>query len=130
MVWLAGVRPWMLAAAAAGLVIIQGCAPVTRVIDTPKDGARIDLTVEQGMQVRWSNLSPNEGTWALESNPKTAVVLMGKTEQPASGGGIALDIFDFKAKQKGADRLTFVYRHKDGSPASAEDRISLDLQVG
>ena len=123
-------RTILLGMAAAGLMLLQACAPVTRVIDTPKDGARIDLNIEQGMQVRWSNLSPDQGSWVLESEPKGAIALVDKTEQPAAGGGIALDIFDFKATDKGTERLTFVYRHKDGTPSSAEERSSVDLAVG
>lgn len=123
-------RPILLGLAAAGVILLQACAPITRVIDTPKDGARIDLNVEQGMQVRWSNLTPGQGTWVLESPPKGAVTLVTKTEQPGVGGGIALDIFDFKAASAGAERLTFVYRNRDGAPTPADERISVEVAVG
>ena len=122
-------RSTLLAMTAAAVVLLQACAPMTRVIDTPKDGARIDLNVEQGMQVRWSNLSPGQGAWVLESPPKGPVALVARTEQPASGGGIALDNFDFKATSKGAERLTFVYRAKDGAPSPADERISVEVAV-
>ena len=122
-------RSILVGVAVAGLLALQACSPIVRVIDTPKDGTQVDLAVDQGMQVRWSNLSPDEGTWVLEAPPKSAVTLVGKTEQPPAGGGIGLDIFDFQAKQKGVERITFVYKHKDGSPSAPEERISVDLAV-
>lgn len=128
MAWTAR-RTVVMGMAAAGLLLLQACSPITRVIDTPKDGDRIALNVEQGMQVRWSNLSPAEGTWTLENEPASAVSLVGKTAQPGAGGGIALDIFDFTAKAKGDERLTFVYRRHDGGPASPDERISVDVSV-
>jgi hypothetical protein len=127
--WISGPRALVVGLAAAGFLALQACAPITRVIDTPKEGDQIALNVEQGMQVRWSNLSPNEGTWSLETEPKAAVTLVGKTAQPGAGGGVALDLFDFVARQKGAERLTFVYKRHDGAPASAEERITVDVNV-
>jgi predicted secreted protein len=123
-------RRVLVAAAAAALMLLQACAPISRVIDTPKDGTEVSLSVDQGMQVRWSNLSPDEGTWIVESAPASAVKMVKKTEQPAVGSGIALDIFDFAAVRPGAEQVTFVYKHKDGSPSSPEERVSVQVTVG
>jgi hypothetical protein len=110
--WTLGVRPRLLGAAAAGLVLLQACAPIPRVIDTPKDGAQVSLSVAQ------------------QAQPKSAVSLLGQKAQPATGGAFALDIFDFAGAQKGTERLTFVYRHDDGAPPAGEERISIDVEVG
>ena len=123
-------RGTMLGLAVAGLIPLWACGPIPTVLDTPKNGDKVSLTVNQPMTVRWSNQSPAQGAWVLEGGPTTpAVTLVGyKTEQPA-GAAMALDIFDFVAAQKGDDRLTFAYKRKDGTPPTADERITIALSV-
>lgn len=122
-------RTAILAALATGLMALAACAPIPIVLDTPKDGDKVALSVEQPIQVRWANQSPQHGSWVLERGPNAAVTAVGhKTEQPP-GGAMALDVFDFVGAQKGNDSLTFVYRRKDGSPPTPEEQVTIVVGV-
>lgn len=115
---------------AAALIALPACSPVPQVLDTPKDGEIVALSVSQPMQVRWANQSPALGSWVLEKGAETAAVTMlgRKTEQPA-GAAMALDVFDFVGAQKGNARLTFVYKRKDGAPPTPEEQVTISVGV-
>jgi hypothetical protein len=121
----------MLGWVAAGLVGLAACAPIPTVLDTPKDGDKVSISVKQPMQVRWANQSPEHGAWVLEKGPaNAAVAVVGrKTEQPP-GGAMAVDVFDFVGAREGTDSLTFVYRRKDGVPPAPEERVTIAVGVG
>ena len=125
-----GTRAVLTGLVLAGSLLLQACAPIPRVIDTPKDGAQVSLDLEQPMQVRWSNMSPEHGAWALEGEPAKTVTLVGHTAQPAEGGALALDVFDFVGAHRGVEQLTFVYKRKDGTPPRADERVTIELAVG
>jgi predicted secreted protein len=116
-------------AAAAG--VLTACAPIPQVVDTPKTGDSVALSVKQPMQVRWSNANPTTGAWTVETPPgASAVALVKHTQQPPQGGAMGLDVFDFVGARKGVERLTFAYQHKDGRPADADERITIEVTVG
>lgn len=115
---------------AAGLLVVGACAPIPKVVDTPMQGARITLGVDQPMQVRWSNMEPARGAWVLEKPPSTpALTALARTVQPPANGAQQLEIFDFKGAQKGSEDLTFVYRYKDGQAPTADERITILVTV-
>ena len=131
MLWNSAMRSVVVGLAGAGLIALSACAPIPTVVDTPKDGDRIALSVDQPMQVRWSNQSPDHGAWELEKGPPTsAVTLVSRSAERPEGAAFALDVFDFKAAKPGAERLTFVYRHKDGRAPTPEERITIEVGVG
>jgi len=117
------------AMALAGLLLLQACSPGPRLLDTPMHGQEVALSVEQPMKVRWSNMSPGDGSWVLEGPAPRTVKVVSRVHQPAADGALALDIFDFVGAQPGSERLTFVYQHKDGRPAQDGERVSLELKV-
>lgn len=116
-----------LGVAAAALV---ACAPIPVVVDTPKTGDVVALTVKQPMQVRWSNSTPAAGAWVLEPDlASSAVTLVRRTQQPPAGGAMGLDIFDFVGAKPGAQSLTFVYQRTNGVPPDPDERITIQVKV-
>ena len=116
----------LLAAIALGL---SACKPVTMIIDTPKSGDQIALKANQPMRVRWANLEPSAGAWALEGPPPAFVSAGGVDIAPASAGARQLESFNFTAQKPGQEPLTFVYKRKDGAPATADERITVTVKV-
>jgi hypothetical protein len=116
-----------LSIAALGLV---ACKPVTMIVDTPKQGDEIALKPDQPMRVRWANLKPAAGAWTLEGPPAGVVAANGVDIAPASAGARQLESFNFTAAKPGQEPLTFVYRRKDGVPATADERITVLVKVG
>lgn len=125
-----GVLRTVLCAAGAGLLLLGACSPIPKVVDTPKNGDRFTLAVEQPMQVRWGNVNPTAGAWALEASPKSALKAQGHKVEPPANGSQQLETFDFVAAQKGAEDVTFVFKRADGQPPDAEERITISVTVG
>ncbi|MBL8772812.1 MAG: hypothetical protein JNK30_15630 [Phenylobacterium sp.] len=123
-------RTGILGLAAAMMLGLAACAPIPTVLDTPKNGDTVAISVDQPMQVRWANQSPAHGAWVLQAPPvDTALKTVGrKTEQPP-GGAMAVDVFDFVGAQPGSQQLTFVYRRKDGVPPTPEEQITITVGV-
>ena len=118
-------------ALAAGAVVLSACAPVPFVVDLPKNGDTVALSVKQPLQVRWSNANPAAGAWAVEAEPgASAVTFVGHGQQPPSAGAMGLDTFDFLGAKPGAERLTFAYRRKSGEPPGPDERITIKVKVG
>ena len=123
-------RMAVLAVVAGGLAL-AACAPIPAVMDTPKTGDKVALSVKQPLQVRWSNSNPAAGAWVVEREPgASAVTLVKHTAQPPEGGAMGLDTFEFVGAKPGSETLTFAYQRKDGQPGDANDRISIKVTVG
>ena len=122
---------WAIAGLAAGAVLaLAACAPIPKTVDTPKNGDSFTLALKQPMQVRWGNQRPDQGDWVLESASGPTVTLAARKVQPPGEGAQQVEIFDFVAAQKGAQDLTFTYRHKDGQPPTADERVTIAVTVG
>ena len=119
-----------LAAALAAALALAACQPVTMIVDTPKEGDQIALKPNQPMRVRWANIEPSAGAWALEGAPGGVVSANGVDIAPPSAGARQLESFNFVAAKPGQQPLTFVYKRKDGAPATADDRITVMVKVG
>lgn len=116
--------------AAAGMLMFAACAPIPQNVDTPINGANIDLSVDQPMHVRWGNLWPEQGSWVLETEPATAALkLQGRNVQPPANGAQQLETFDFIGAAKGQQALTFVFKRKDGTPPNADERVTITVNV-
>jgi predicted secreted protein len=123
-------RRMTILACAAGAVGLMACAPIPQVIDTPKTGDAVALSVKQPLQVRWVNSTPAAGAWVLEKDPAAAsVALVKRTAQPPSGGAMGLDIFDLVGAKPGAERLTFTYQRKNGQAPDAYERVTIKVTV-
>lgn len=116
-------------AIAVTMLSLAACKPVTVMVDTPKEGDKIAVNVKQDVQVRWANLQPDNGNWVLETPPKGALAAGGSKIQPAAAGAQQLEIFSFTGASKGAESLTFAFQHKDGSPTTPEERITIHANV-
>ena len=124
------IRAGILGLASAWLLAVAACGPVPRVLDTPKDGDQVSVTVSQPVTVRWSNQDPDHGSWVLEKGPATpSVNLVRHTIERSEGAAFALDVFEFVGVQEGVEQLTFAYHRKDGSPPDANERITIALKV-
>ena len=115
--------------AIAGALALSACAPVTVMVDTPKEGDAIAVAPKQAMQVRWANLEPDAGSWTLEQPPKGALQASGIKVQPAEAGARQLEVFNFVGVQKGEETLTFAYKRKNGTAPNADERITVKVSV-
>jgi hypothetical protein len=113
----------------AGLLALSACAPVTVLVDTPKEGDAIAVAPKQPMQVRWANLEPDAGSWTLEQPPKGALQAAGVKIQPPAAGARQLEVFNFVGVQKGEETLTFAYKRKNGAAPNADERITVKVSV-
>lgn len=123
--------PKMKRALATGLVIattpLAACAPVMERLDNPLDGAVVNLTPEQPLQVV---LSDNEAgrDWVYVDRPLTAIKAGGQTRSAA--GAMATEVFDFTATATGVEKLTFAYRAVGALAQPGEETITLTVKVG
>jgi hypothetical protein len=93
----------------AGALALGACGKIPMTVDTPKNGEKVLLELNQPMQVRWGNLWPQKGEWTLEKAPPAGVVSVGtRTVQPPANGAQQLEVFDFTAAKKGRDDVTFI----------------------
>jgi predicted secreted protein len=123
-------RAGLTAAVSAFALGLVACQPVTMIVDTPKQGDQIALKPNQPMRVRWANLEPSAGAWALEESSAGVVTASGVDIAPPSAGARQLESFNFVAARPGQQPLTFVYKRKDGAAATADDRITVMVKVG
>jgi len=112
------------------MLALSACSPVLSTIDTPKEGDVITLAKEQQMRVRWANLHPDAGAWTLEQPPKGSLKPGGIDVQPPAAGAQQLESFNFVGANPGEETLTFAYKRKDGTPPSADERITVKVKVG
>jgi hypothetical protein len=112
------------------MLALSACSPVLSTIDTPKEGDVITLAKEQPMRVRWANLHPDAGAWTLEQPPKGSLKSGGIEIQPPAAGAQQLESFRFVGANAGEETLTFAYKRKDGTPPSADERITVKVKVG
>jgi hypothetical protein len=109
---------------------VAACAPIASVVDTPQDAQLVRISVDQPMQVRWANMTPEAGSWVMEKGPASALTSLRRTVQPPANGAYQLEIFEFAGAAPGAEQLTFTYRRNDGAPPTADERITIRVQVG
>jgi hypothetical protein len=112
--------------AAAGLVAACGSTPVS--LDNPKDGASVQLAVQQPLTVRLSNVTGG-GRWVREGEAPDALQALDAKVRDAANGAMQLETFEFVAAAPGDDVLTFVYR-RPGAELTADDVIRIKVDVG
>jgi hypothetical protein len=114
----------------AAALALGACAPIATVVDTPQQAQLVRLSVDQPMQVRWANMTPEAGSWVMEKGPASALRSLRRTVQPPANGAYQLEIFEFAGAAPGAEQLTFAYRRKDGAAPTADERITISVEVG
>lgn len=53
-----------------------------------------------------------------------------RSVQPAVDGAYQLEIFEFAGAARGTEQLTFTYRRNDGDGPTADERITIRVEVG
>ena len=112
----------------AALAMLAACSATPKIIDNPKDGDKIDLTVGQPFTVKLTDMDGPKTDWVLSGPSSTALTSQGRKVQEAKDGALPLEIYSFTGAAAGEQQLTFSYRHPD-EPASPDNTMTVTVTV-